>query len=125
MIVMSADLDVMYSCFLNNQLHPYGKKVSFTSLKTLGSWVRDLCYRVAFMRTWLENGQPAAFPSTRVLPPRIYDCLIADFWPGGKTEAIDGLSFEYEILRNGLQPELITEAPEDGVIVFGLYLEGA
>lgn len=39
--------------------------------------------------------------------------------------AIDGLSFEYEVMRNGLQPENITEAPEDGVIVFGLYMEGA
>ena len=39
-------------------------------------------------------------------------------------EAIDGLSFEFEILR-GLQPELITEAPEDGVIVFGLYLRSS
>ena len=40
-------------------------------------------------------------------------------------EAIDGLSFEFEVLRNGLQPELITEGPEDGVIVFGMYMEGA
>jgi dynein heavy chain, axonemal len=38
-------------------------------------------------------------------------------------EAIDGLSFEFEILT--VQPEEITESPEDGVIVFGLYLEGA
>ena len=62
MIVMSADLDAMYSCFLNNQLPPIWEKVSFASLKTLGSWVRDLIYRVDFMRLWLTQGQPAAFP---------------------------------------------------------------
>ena len=37
--------------------------------------------------------------------------------------AIDGLNFEYEILT--VEPAEIKEAPEDGVIVFGLYLEGA
>jgi dynein heavy chain len=62
MIVMSAELDTMYTCFLNNQLPPIWEKVSFASLKTLGSWVSDLIFRVAFMRKWLVNGQPAAFP---------------------------------------------------------------
>lgn len=38
-------------------------------------------------------------------------------------EAIDGLSFEFEILTT--PPEQITVSPADGVIVFGLYLEGA
>ena len=38
-------------------------------------------------------------------------------------EAIDGLSFEFEILLT--PPDEIVESPEDGVIVFGLYLEGA
>lgn len=38
-------------------------------------------------------------------------------------EAIDGLSFEFEILNT--PAEEITESPEDGVIVYGLYLEGA
>jgi len=40
-------------------------------------------------------------------------------------EAIDNLSFEYEILRNGLDPDSITDGPEDGVFIFGLFLEGA
>lgn len=62
MIVMSADLDTMYTCFLNNQLPPIWEKVSFASLKTLGSWVTDMIFRVAFMRKWLVHGQPAAFP---------------------------------------------------------------
>ena len=38
-------------------------------------------------------------------------------------EAIDGLSFKFSILT--IAPEEITESPEDGVIIFGLYLEGA
>lgn len=38
-------------------------------------------------------------------------------------EAIDSLSFEFEVLKT--EPEEITESPEDGVIVYGLYMEGA
>lgn len=38
-------------------------------------------------------------------------------------EAIDGLSFEFEILKD--KPEDIEQSPEDGVIIFGLFLEGA
>ena len=62
MIVMSSDLDAMYTSFLNNQLPALWERVSFASLKTLGSWVNDLIYRVKFMRSWLVKGQPHAFP---------------------------------------------------------------
>lgn len=61
MIVMSSDLDAMYTAFMNNQLPSIWERASFASLKTLGSWVNDLIYRVGFMRNWLKNGQPAAF----------------------------------------------------------------
>jgi dynein heavy chain len=53
MIVMSSDLDSMYTAFMNNQLPGLWEKESFASLKSLGSWVSDLIFRVAFIRTWL------------------------------------------------------------------------
>ena len=62
MIVMSSDLDAMYTSFLNNQLPGIWERASFASLKSLGSWVADLVFRVKFMRTWLVSGQPHAFP---------------------------------------------------------------
>lgn len=62
MIVMSSDLDAMYTSFLNNQLPRIWERASFASLKSLGSWVADLIFRVKFMRTWLLNGEPNAFP---------------------------------------------------------------
>ncbi|KAH8072852.1 dynein light chain binding protein [Aureococcus anophagefferens] len=37
-VIMSSDLDDMYTAFLNNQLPPIWRKVSFETLKTLGSW---------------------------------------------------------------------------------------
>ena len=125
MIVMSADLDDMYSCFMNNKLPPIWEKVSFASLKTLASWVRDMTFRVAFMRKWVIEGQPAAFPLPVFFFPQGFMTASLQTYAREHQEAIDGLSFEFEVLRNGLQPELITEAPADGVIIFGLFLEGA
>jgi len=125
MIVMSADLDAMYTCFLNNQLPSIWEKVSFASLKTLGSWVTDMIFRVQFMRGWLVNGQPAAFPLPVFFFPQGFMTASLQTYARKHMEAIDNLSFEFEVLRNGLEPENITTAPEDGVIIFGLYLEGA
>ena len=75
LIVMSSDLDAMYTSFLNNAVPGLWEKVSFASLKTLGSWVTDLRYRVQFMRRWLTKGQPAAFPLPVFFFPQVlYQC---------------------------------------------------
>jgi dynein heavy chain len=123
MIVMSSDLDAMYTSFLNNQLPAIWERVSFASLKTLGSWVNDLIYRVKFMRLWLTKGQPHAFPLPVFFFPQGFMTASLQTYARKHMEAIDGLSFEFHILKQ--QPEEILTSPEDGVIVFGLYLEGA
>jgi dynein heavy chain len=72
MIVMSSSLDAMYTAFLNNQLPSIWEQVSFASLKSLGSWVSDLIFRVKFMRQWLQKGQPAAFPLPVFFFPQVW-----------------------------------------------------
>jgi dynein heavy chain len=61
LIVMTQELDKMYTSFLTNKVPGLWSKVGFASLKSLGSWVKDLIYRIEFMRKWLRNGQPSAF----------------------------------------------------------------
>ena len=123
MIVMSSDLDAMYTAFLNNQLPGIWERVSFASLKTLNSWVSDLIYRVKFMRTWLTKGQPVAFPLPVFFFPQGFMTASLQTYARKHMEAIDGLSFAFQVLKEPV--EEITTAPEDGVIIFGLYLEGA
>ena len=76
MIVMSSDLDAMYTSFLNNQLPRIWERASFASLKSLGSWVTDLVFRVKFMRQWLVQGQPAAFPLPVFFFPQVIIILL-------------------------------------------------
>ncbi len=53
-VVMSQELDNMFISFLNNQVPPNWKKVSYASLKPLSSWFKDLIERVEVLRSWLE-----------------------------------------------------------------------
>lgn len=151
-IVMSADLDSMYSSFLNNQTPNLWNNVSFASLKSLASWFRDLIYRVSFMKSWLVNGQPKAFPLPVFFFPQGFMTASLQTFARKHQVAIDTLSFRFNVLPDGLNsvpsapPTVEAEddasvvsngttktntaismdnPPEDGVIVYDLYLEGA
>ena len=60
-IVMSPELDAMYTAILNNQIPPNWMKVGYPSLKPLGSWFQDMLARVKFIREWLTEGKPIAY----------------------------------------------------------------
>lgn len=48
LVVMSIDLEKMFTSFQNNQVPIFWAKIAYLSLKPLGSWVHDLCERLAF-----------------------------------------------------------------------------
>lgn len=49
LVLMSQELDDMYSNFLKNKVPPNWEDVSYLSLKPLSAWSKDLIQRVAFM----------------------------------------------------------------------------
>ena len=122
-IVMSADLDAMYTSFLNNKVPLIWESVSFASMKSLTSWFNDLISRVQFMRLWLTRGEPVAFPLPVFFFPQGFMTASLQTYARKHQTAIDTLGFKYLILEE--QPSDITIAPTDGVIIYGLYLEGA
>jgi len=56
--LMSSELDRMFNLFLVNTVPPNWKKLSFLSLKPLGSWYDDLLKRVEYLRNWLTVELP-------------------------------------------------------------------
>lgn len=54
--VMSLDLELMFSSFLNQKVPALWEKVSYLSLKPLGSWVNDFIQRVEFFQEWIRKG---------------------------------------------------------------------
>lgn len=60
---MSLDLEKMYSSFLNQRVPEMWTKVSYLSLKPLGSWVKDFLERMYFFKQWnlSPNGKMASY----------------------------------------------------------------
>lgn len=50
LVVMSEEMDRIYTSFLNNQVPTHWANAAYPSLKTLASWVKDLVLRTAFIQ---------------------------------------------------------------------------
>ncbi len=49
-VVMNEQLEKMYTSFMNNQVPGMWSNVSYPSMKTLGSWIKDLQLRCDFIQ---------------------------------------------------------------------------
>lgn len=124
LIVMSSDLDNMYTAFLNGRVPPLWSAVGFASLKPLGSWVRDLLERVAFFRQWLVAGEPVVFKLNVFFFPQGFMTGTLQNFARKYQAAIDSLAFTFEVIDVDSADEL-TVSPPDGIYVDGLWLQGA
>lgn len=121
---MSEELDSMYIRILNGQVPKNWEKVAYLSLKPLSSWYADLIERVAFMDSWLKDGQPNAFWISGFFFPQGFMTGCLQTHARQYKIAIDKLSFSFQVLLEE-EPSEIEEAPEDGVLIYGLYMDGA
>jgi dynein heavy chain len=122
-VVMSAVLDKMYTRMLNNQVPLNWEAVAYPSLKPLASWITDMHMRVAFLRKWLEHGKPEAYWLNAFFFPQGFLTAVQQSFSRKYKIAIDILkfSFEFQTFFDVTQVEAV---PEDGCLVYGLYMEG-
>ena len=122
-VVMSNELDKMYTNMLNNQVPENWAKVAYPSLKPLGAWVNDMKERVAFIRKWLSVGKPDAYWLSAFFFPQGFLTAVLQSFSRKYQIAIDILNFSFDF-----QPfntvDQIQEVSEDGCYVYGLYMEG-
>lgn len=123
-IVMSEVLDGMYVKFMNNQVPANWTKVAYLSLKPLSSWFRDLIERVAFMERWLMEGNPNCYWMSGFFFPHGFMTGVLQTHARQYKIAIDRLVFAFEMITAETS-ESVDEAPEDGVYISGLFLDGA
>jgi dynein heavy chain len=122
-IVMSQELDDMYSSILKFQVPQNWKKVSYPSLKPLSSWVADLKERVGFMEEWLKKGNPACFWLSGFFFPQSFITGTLQTYSRRTKISIDKIKFSFNVLDR--DKEEVTKGPYDGVFVYGLYMDGA
>jgi len=123
-IVMSEELDSMYLRLQNNHVPLNWAKVGYPSLKPLSSWYKDFLVRVAFFEKWLKEGNPASYWLPGMFFPQGFMTGVLQTHARQYRIAIDKLAYSFEFL-DAEGPEEVDEAPEDGVYVHGLFMDGA
>ncbi len=113
-LVMSQDLDDMYTCFLMFRVPPAWK--AYDSLKPLGSWYPDLASRVGFVRSWLVSGTPTVFRLSALTFPQGLLTATLQLFARTHQVPIDLLAFEFDVLPYSA-PEQIKDQPK---VSFGL-----
>jgi dynein heavy chain len=122
-VLMSNDLDQMYLAMLNSQVPSNWKKVSYPSLKPLGSWIKDLAERVEFMANWISYGNPPCYWLSGFFFPQGFMTGTLQTYSRRYQHPIDQLKFRFSVLDYDKRD--VTKAAYDGVYVYGLFLEGA
>ncbi|EDO31800.1 predicted protein [Nematostella vectensis] len=143
LVVMSLELDKVYTSFLNNQVPDMWANSSYPSLKPLGSWVKDLVLRTMFVEQWIIHGPPKSFWISGFFFPQGFLTGTLQNHARKYNLPIDQLTFSYNVLPQYRNQEEVAEetakleygqalpldeeldCPDDGVLVHGLYLDGA
>merc|ERR1711871_828388 len=140
LVIMNASLQEVFDQILTGKLPTLWANASYPSLKPVDAYVDDLCARVAFFKGWFDAGAP---PQDFWLPGFFFT---QSFLTGALQNyarkyriPIDTLEFGFSITaRVGEKQEkpslnnssdtkeyFIVDRPDDGVIVWGLFLDGA
>ncbi|XP_052028538.1 LOW QUALITY PROTEIN: dynein axonemal heavy chain 6 [Apodemus sylvaticus] len=143
LVVMSEEMEKVYQSFLNNQVPSLWSNTAYPSLKPLGSWVKDLILRTAFVDLWLKRGQPKSFWISGFFFPQGFLTGTLQNHARKYNLPIDELSFKYNMIPVYRDQATVIEAakdiqfgtelpmdkelpsPEDGVLVHGMFMDAS
>jgi dynein heavy chain len=136
--VMSAELETMYQEFLIQKSPPNWQNLCYVSLKPLGAWCEDLFARVRMMDLWMKEGPPNLFWLAGMYFPQGFMTAVLQRHSRKTAIPIDTLAFQADVKTDMKNSPLCPLAmkvddevaddfatPEDGVHVFGMFLQGA
>jgi len=125
-VLLSEELDKMYTAMFNNKVPANWEAAAYPSLKPLASWIKDLHARMKFMRAWLLGGQPTAFWISGFFFPQGFLTGALQNHARKYAIAIDTLNFAFRVLdADGGDDVTADDVPEDGVLVYGCFFDGA
>ncbi|KAJ3068328.1 Dynein heavy chain 6, axonemal [Podochytrium sp. JEL0797] len=154
LVVMSAELDLVYTSLLNNEVPKAWAAAAYPSLKPLAAWVKDLHLRIYELQAWIDVGQPPCFWLPGFFFPQGFLTGVLQNMARKYNVPIDSLLFAYKVseyddgderIRNDVSALAAKMKPgaslmksetngntseqlypdEDGVLIRGLFIEGA
>ncbi len=125
-VLLSEELDKMFTAMFNNKVPGNWEVAAYPSLKPLASWIKDLHLRMRFMRAWLLGGQPPSFWISGFFFPQGFLTGALQNHARKYAIAIDTLNFAFRVLdADGPEQVAADDVPEDGVLVYGCFFDGA
>jgi len=122
-VVMSGELETMYQSLLNNQVPVMWSSVGYPCLKPLASWINDFHARVDFFRRWMEHAEMPCYWLPGFFFPQGFLTGVLQTFARKYAIPIDTLNFGFDVLKEERAEEILA-APEDGVYVDGLFVDG-
>eukprot|EP00667_Euglena_gracilis_P000011 EG_transcript_11 len=128
LVVMSQQLDMVATALYNNCIPDAWADKAYPSLKPLSSWVIDLMARTDALEAWYQRdpatqGNPPIFWISGFYFPQAFLTGTLQNFARKKQISIDTISFNFKYVQTPWKQ--ITAPPEDGVYIYGMFLDGA
>jgi dynein heavy chain len=128
LVVLSQELETMGNSMVNGQVPELWNKVSYPSLKPLGSWVIDFLARLDFLQKWCDrpNHCPDSYWVSGFFFTQAFITGTKQNYARKHKLPIDEVNFDFKVLTEAERATYASKegGPEDGAHIWGLYMDG-
>lgn len=122
LVLLSPTLEAVGDTLFYGRVPDMWLNASYPSLKPLAGYISDLVERLSFLQSWVDNNAPPVFWLSGFFFTQSFLTGALQNYARKYTLPIDTIDFDFEMLDGAVEDYPLP--PEDGVYVYGLYIEG-